>query len=385
MRKQKESHGFRRGSVKHDLLLKGGTVIDAAQGLNSLCDIAIADGKIAAVEPDIPERSATQTVSVKDKYVTPGLIDIHTHVYYGVTTWGIRADAVCTTAGTTTVVDAGSPGWVTFPGFREFISEPAQTNILTYIHISGIGLVYGPIGEMIDIAYAAPGQVAETLQQHRDITVGVKVRQGKMQVGDNGVEPLKLAIEAAERAETTVMCHIGAGVSLPEILGLLRPGDVITHCFQGNGDNIIDEKGRIIPEAWQAREDGIVFDVGHGAGSFHYEVAQRAMEQGFISDVISTDLHTGNINGPVYDLPTTLSKLMHLGLSLEDVIEKATFSAAKAIQREDQIGNLRVGTVADVAVFDVLEGEFEYFDSHGTKFIGDKKLKTELTIREGKI
>lgn len=371
--------------MKYDLLLKGGTVIDAAQDLNAVRDVAIADGVIAAVEPDIPERAATQTVSVKDRYITPGLIDIHTHVYYGVTTWGIRADAVCLTAGTTTVVDAGSPSWVTFPGFREFIAEPAQTNILTYIHISGIGLVYGPIGEMIDIAYANPGRVADTLQQHRDITVGVKVRQGKMQVGDNGVEPLKLAIEAAERAETSVMCHIGAGVPLPEILRLLRPGDVITHCFQGNGDNIIDEKGRIIPEAWKAREDGIIFDVGHGAGSFQYEVAQRAMEQGFISDVISTDLHTGNINGPVYDLPTTLSKLMHLGLPLADVIEKATFSAAKAIQREDQIGNLKVGTVADIAVFDVLEGQFEYFDSHGTKFIGDKKLKAELTIRKGKI
>ena len=371
--------------MKYDLLLKGGTVIDAAQGLNAVRDVAITDGTIAAIEPDIPERAATQTISVKDRYVTPGLIDIHTHVYYGVTTWGIRADAVCPTAGTTTVVDAGSPSWVTFPGFREFIAEPAQTNILTYIHISGIGLVYGPLGEMTDIAYAAPGQVAETLQKHRDITVGVKVRQGKMQVGDNGVEPLKLAIEAAERAETPVMCHIGAGVPLPDILRLLRPGDVITHCFQGNGDNIIDEKGRIIPEAWKAREEGIIFDVGHGAGSFHYEVAQRAMEQGFISDVISTDLHTGNINGPVYDLPTTLSKLMHLGLPLADVIEKATFSAAKAIQREDQLGNLKVGTVADVAVFDVLEGQFEYFDSHRTKFIGDKKLKTELTIRAGKI
>jgi dihydroorotase len=371
--------------MKYDLLLKGGTVIDAAQGLNAVRDVAITDGTIAAIEPDISERAATQTISVKDRYVTPGLIDIHTHVYYGVTTWGIRADAVCPTAGTTTVVDAGSPSWVTFPGFREFIAEPAQTNILTYIHISGIGLVYGPLGEMTDIAYAAPGQVAETLQKHRDITVGVKVRQGKMQVGDNGVEPLKLAIEAAERAETSVMCHIGAGVPLPDILRLLRPGDVITHCFQGNGDNIIDEKGRIIPEAWKAREEGIIFDVGHGAGSFHYEVAQRAMEQGFISDVISTDLHTGNINGPVYDLPTTLSKLMHLGLPLADVIEKATFSAAKAIQREDQLGNLKVGTVADVAVFDVLEGQFEYFDSHRTKFIGDKKLKTELTIRAGKI
>ena len=235
------------------------------------------------------------------------------------------------------------------------------------------------------MAYASPGPVAETLQAHRDITVGVKVRQGKMQVGDNGVEPLKLAIEAAERAETPVMCHIGAGVPLPEILGLLRPGDVITHCFQGNGDNIVDEKGRVIPEAWKAREDGIIFDVGHGAGSFRYEIAQRAMEQGFISDVISTDLHTGNINGPVYDLPTVLSKMMHLGLSLEEVVEKTTISAAKAIQREEQLGHLKVGTLADVAVFEVLDGEFEFFDTHGTKFIGNKKLKAALTIREGKI
>ena len=375
----------RQPTTKYDLLLKGGTVIDAAQGLNDPRDVAIADGTIAAIEPDIPTHAATQTIFVKDKYVTPGLVDIHTHVYYGVTTWGIRADAVCPTAGTTTVVDAGSPSWVTFPGFREFIAEPAQTHILTYIHISGSDSSTAPIGEMIDIAYANPGRVADTLQQHRDITVGVKVRQGKMQVGDNGVEPLKLAIAAAERAGTSVMCHIGAGVPLPEILRLLRPGDVITHCFQGNGDNIIDEKGRVIPEAWKAREDGIIFDVGHGAGSFRYEIAQRAMEQGFISDVISTDLHTGNINGPVYDLPTTLSKLMHLGLPLADVIEKATFSAAKAIQREAQLGNLKVGTVADVAVFDLLEGQFEYLDSHGTKFIGDKKLKTELTIRKGKI
>ncbi|RKU15139.1 amidohydrolase/deacetylase family metallohydrolase [Candidatus Poribacteria bacterium] len=371
--------------MNYDVLLKGGTVIDAAQNLNAMRDVAIAGGVIAAIEGDIPESEATQTINVKDKFVTPGLVDIHTHVYYGVTTWGIRADGVCPTAGTTTVVDAGSPSWVTFPGFREFIAEPAQTNILTYIHISGIGLVYGPVGEMHDMAYANPERVAETLQAHRDMTVGVKVRQGKMQVGDNGVEPLKLAIKAATQAETPVMCHIGAGVPLPDILRLLRPGDVITHCFQGNGDNIVDEKGSVIPEAWKAREDGIIFDVGHGAGSFRYEIAQRAMEQGFISDVISTDLHTGNINGPVYDLPTVLSKLMHLGLSLEEVIEKATFSAAKAIRREEQLGHLKVGTVADVAVFEVLDGEFEFFDTHGTKFIGNKKLKAALTIREGKI
>lgn len=371
--------------MKYDILLKGGTVLDAAQGLNAVRDVGIAGGVIAAIEPDIPETAATQTLLVHDKYVTPGLVDIHTHVYHGVTTWGIRADGVCPSTGTTTVVDAGSPSWVTFPGFREFIAEPARTNILTYIHISGIGLVYGPVGEMHDMAYADPGRVAATLQAHPDITVGVKVRQGKMQVGDNGVEPLKLAIEAAERAGTPVMCHIGSGVPLPDILRLLRPGDVITHCFQGNGDNIVDEKGRVIPEAWKAREDGVIFDVGHGGGSFRYEIAQRAMEQGFISDVISTDLHTGNINGPVYDLPTVLSKLMHLGLTLPEVIEKATFSAAKAIRREAALGHLKVGTLADVAVFEVLSGEFEFFDTHDTRFIGNEKLNAVLTLREGKI
>ena len=371
--------------MKYDILLKGGTVIDPAQKLHDLRDVGIADGKIAAIERDIPSNHAGQTVSVAGKYVTPGLIDIHTHVYAGVTTWGIKADSVCTRTGVTTVVDAGSPGWATFPGFREYIASPAQTRILTYIHISGIGLVYGPVGEMHELEYADPGKVADTLIRNRDMTTGVKVRQGKAQVGDNGVEPLKLAIQAAERAGVPVMCHIAAGVPLPDVLKLMRPGDVITHCFQGRGDSIIDDKGRIIPDARAAHKDGVIFDVGHGAGSFQYEVAQRAMEQGFISDVISTDLHTGNINGPVYDLPTTLSKFLDLGLTLEAVIEKSTIAAAKAIRQEDALGHLKIGTVADVAVFDLIDGEFEFFDTHGTMVIGKQKLNAELTIREGKL
>ncbi|MCZ6681363.1 MAG: amidohydrolase/deacetylase family metallohydrolase, partial [Candidatus Poribacteria bacterium] len=243
--------------MKYDILLKGGTVIDPAQKLHDQRDVAISDGKIAAIEADIPAKRAKQTVFVTGKYVTPGLIDIHAHVYAGVTTWGIKADAVCTTTGVTTIVDAGSPGWATFPGFREYIAEPAQTQILTYVHISGIGLVYGPVGEMTQLEYADPGRVADTLIQNRDITIGVKVRQGQFQVGDNGVEPLKLAVQAAERAGTSVMCHIGAGVPLPDVLKLMRPGDVITHCFQGRGDSIVDDKGRIVPDAWAARNDGV--------------------------------------------------------------------------------------------------------------------------------
>lgn len=371
--------------MKYDILLKGGTIIDPAQGINGVYDLGISDGLIAAIDDDIPQTLAKRTIPVKNKYVTPGLIDIHTHVYYGVTTWGIRADDICPTTGTTTVVDAGSASWASFPGFNEFIAKPAQTNILNYIHISGIGLIYGPVGEIHDIAYADPDRVADTLIANRDRTVGVKVRQGKMQVGNNGVEPLKLAIQAAEQAQTPVMCHIGEGVPLPDVLELMRPGDVITHCFQGNGDNIVNERGDVIPEAWQAQKDGVIFDVGHGGGSFDYEIAQRAMEQGFISDVISTDLHTGNINGPVYDLPTTLSKLMHLGLSFEEVIEKATFNAAKAIKRKDELGNLRIGTIADIAILDIIDGEYEFFDAHDRKFIGSQKVDAILTIREGRI
>ena len=368
--------------MRYDILLTGGTVIDPLGGLNDQFDVAIVDGQIVDVAKNIDPQKATRTIAVPGKYVVPGLVDIHAHVYVGVTTWGIAADPACQTTGVTTIVDAGSSGWATFPGFSDYIAGPAQTRILCYLHISGIGLVYGPVGEMLDLRYADPGRVADTIIENRDLIVGVKVRQGGAQVGDNGVEPLKLAIEAAERADVPIMCHIGAGVRLPEILKLMRPGDVITHCFQGVGDSILDEKGRVIPDAWAARQDGVIFDVGHGAGSFRYEVAQQAMQQGFISDVISTDLHIGNINGPVYDLPTTLSKFLHLGLSLEAVIENATIQPAKAIQRDDEIGHLKIGSPANITVLDLLDGEFEFFDAHRKKFVGHQKLEALFTIRQ---
>ena len=371
--------------MEYDILLKGGTVIAPSDGLNDQADVAIANGLITAVSKNIDPQKAERTISVSGKYVVPGLIDIHAHVYVGVTTWGVSADPACQTTGVTTIVDAGSSGWATFPGFRNYIVKPTQTRILCYLHISGIGLVYGPVGEMLDLRYADPGRVADTIIENRDLIVGVKVRQGGAQVGDNGVEPLKLAIDAAERAGVPIMCHIGAGVSLPKILKLMRPKDVITHCFQGRGDSILDGKGRVIPDAWAARQDGVIFDVGHGGGSFSYDVAKQAMEQGFISDVISTDLHTGNINGPVYNLPTTLSKFLHLGLSLEEVIEKATIQPAKAIQRDDEIGRLKIGSPADITILDLLDGEFEFCDAHGKIFTGNQKLEALFTISQQKI
>jgi dihydroorotase len=380
-----KSNSERWRVMKYDLVLKNGHVIDPAQNINGRRDIGIKDGKIAAIAEKIPEADAKEAIDVKDKFVTPGLIDIHAHVYAGVTTWGVKPDPPCLGTGVTTVVDAGSSGWAGLPGFRWYISQPAKTRVLCFVHISGIGLTYGPVGEMTDLAYAHPKKTAELVMENRDITVGVKVRQGGFQVGDNGTKPLSLAVEAAEIAKVPVMVHIGAGVPLPSVLSLLRPGDIVTHCFQGRGDTILDENNKVIPEVWQARERGIIMDVGHGAGSLHFEVAQKALEQGFFPDVISSDLHTGNLYGPVYDLITTVSKFLNLGVSLEELVEKSTIAPAKAIRREDQLGTLRVGSESDIAVFELQEGKFEFYDTHGNLMVGKKKLAPHLSIRGGKV
>ena len=371
--------------MRYDVLLKGGIVLDPASQLNDQRDLGIREGKIVAIESDIRPEEAALTVPITGKYVTAGLVDIHTHIYAGVSTFGVRPDPVCRRTGVTTVVDAGSASWTSFPGFRQYVVEPAITRILAFVHISGIGMIDETVGEMRNLEYAKPEKVAQTVIENQDIAVGIKVRQGKFEVGNNGVEPLRAAIEAAERAKVPVMCHIQAGIPLPEVLKLLRPGDIVTHSFQGCGDSIIDEKGQVLPEVWAARDRGVLFDVGHGKFSFKYEVARRAMDQGFIPDVISTDLHTGNISGPVHDLPTTLSKFLHLGLSLDEVIEKSTIAPARAIRRGDELGHLKIGSVADLAVWDLVEGEFEFCDAHGTKYIGKERLQAYSTIRQGKL
>ena len=372
--------------MKYDLVVKGGVVIDPSQRINCNMDVGIKGGKVAALEEDIKPEDASEVFDASGKFVTPGLLDIHIHVYVGVTTWGIEADPVCLLNGVTGAVDAGSPGWVTFPGFRELVVNRSRTRVLSFIHISGIGLVYGPVGEMLDMDYAAPDEVAQAIEENRDIAVGVKVRQGGGQVGQqNGVEPLRMAVRAAENSGTPLMVHIGAGVPLPDVLKLLRPGDIVTHCYQGRGDGIIDEKDNLLPEVIVARERGVIFDVGHGAGSFNFDTAKAAFEHHFLPDVISTDLHSLSIGGPVYDFPTTISKFLYMGMSLEDAIEKSTIAPARAVKREDEMGSLKVGYSADIGVFELLEGEFGFVDTHGQKATWDKKLSAVATIRNGNV
>jgi dihydroorotase len=371
--------------MKYDLVLHGATVIDPSQEIHGRFDVAVAGDRIVAVAQRIEAGEAGRLIDLSGKVLTPGWVDIHAHVYAGVTTWGIKADAFCLATGVTTIVDAGSPGWANFLGFEEYIVAPSRTQVLTFVHISGIGLTYGPLGEMEDLRYGDPARTAFVVQNWPDICVGVKVRQGKHQVGDNGVRPLRLALEAAEAARVPVMVHIGAGVPLPDVLAEMREGDIATHCYQGVGDGIIGEDGGVIPQVWEARQRGVVFDIGHGGGSFDFDVARAAMANGFAADVISTDIHAHSIHHSVYSLPETASKLLNLGAALDDVVRQSTTSAAAAIGRGDELGTLRVGTVADLAAFEILDGEFEFHDVRRRRLVGARKIEPVLTVRAGQV
>ncbi|MBM3263358.1 MAG: amidohydrolase/deacetylase family metallohydrolase [candidate division Zixibacteria bacterium] len=370
--------------MSYDLLLKGATVVDPGQGRHGVYDVAVAAGVIAEIGERL-DGPARQTIRLDGKILTPGWIDIHAHVYAGATTFGIKADALCLATGVTTVVDAGSPGWTNVRGFKEFIADPARTRILTFVHISSIGLLNSMRGEMEDIHNADPERTAQVIEMWPDLCIGVKVRQGRLQVGENGIEPLKRAVEAAEMVGVRLMVHIDQGVPLSSVLERLRPGDIVTHCYHGKGDNILNGGETVVPEVYEARKRGVFFDLGHGAGSFHYEVARKAIRQGFYSDVISTDLHIYSLFDPVYSLPETASKVLNLGVSLEEVVRQTTINAARAIGRDDTLGALIPGAVADIAVFELKEGEFVFTDSHGQQEMGNRKIEPVLTVRAGTV
>ena len=370
--------------MAYDLLLKGARVIDPSQDIDGIRDVGIIGGKIAAVEEGIVDL-ATETIDLSDKILTPGWIDIHAHLYAGSTTWGIRGDALCLATGVTTIVDAGSAGWANFQGFVDYVIEPARTQVLGYVHISGIGLTYGPVGEMVDLSYADPERTAFAAHHWQRHCAGIKVRQGGFQVGENGVEPLRLGVQAAAWAGMPVMVHIANGVPVDEVLSLLRSGDIVTHCYQGTGDGVVDDSGAVVDEVWAARERGVLFDLGHGGGSFDYGVAISALANGFVADVISTDLHASSWDSPIESMPETASKLLNLGVSLERVVHQSTTAAAGAVGRTDELGTLRVGTVADLAAFEMLQGAFEFADVRGRRERGDRKIEPVLTVREGKV
>ncbi len=382
-------------TFRYDMIIKGGRVIDPSQSVSAPRDVAIAGNKIARVDADIPAAEGRLTLDARGKIVTPGLVDIHVHVYDGVAPLGIPADPNCIAKGATTVVDAGSAGAHTFPAFRRLVINTAETRVFALLNISVVGQSTlsedNPWGELLDLRYANPKLAVKTIEQNRDAIVGMKVRLSRNIAGEHDVAALRLAREAAEAAGLPLMAHIGGTASsLPDILKELKKGDVITHAFHGNSGGILDGGGRVLPQVRKVVEDGVRLDVGHGRGSFSWRVMEAAMKQGVLPGTISSDVHQFNVAGPVFDLATTLSKFLHLGMPLEEVIERATVNPARTFRFPHNPGTLRVGAEADVAVFEVREGDFELTESDTgrgapEKRIGHRKLVPVATVKAGKL
>ena len=370
--------------AEFDTLISGGHVIDPANGRSGVADVAIADGRIAAVEAGIDTSRSTNTIDARGQFVTPGLIDLHTHVYWGATYWGIEPDPVAARSGVTTWLDVGSAGGYTFPGFRRWIAEPAKSRVFALLNLSSIGLV-APTWELSNIDYCDIELGQMIVEKNRDLILGIKARIDASTTRGTGIAPLIMARELADKVGLPLMAHIGAAPpALAEILEHLRPGDILTHCFTGQANRIVDEAGAVFPSVRELHERGLVLDIGHGAGSFSFLTAEAMLQQGILPDVISTDIHQLAIQGPCFDMPVTLSKFLNLGMTIEQVIACATVNAAKAMRRCD-LGTLSVGSVADVAMFKLDEGRFTFQDIHLNERQGNRLLVNTMTMIDGEV
>ncbi len=371
----------------YDLLLKGGTVIDPRNGVNAIRDVAIAAGKIAMVSADIPASEAKRAVDVRGLYVTPGLIDIHVHVYAGTGAKGsysgdlsVYPDDHSFRACTTTMVDAGSSGAQNFADFKQRIIDRSRTRVLAFINIVGNGM--SPSGED-DNAEMQGAQAAAVATKHKDVVVGFKTAH----YAGEGWPSVDGALAAAKATNLPIMVDFGFLTLDRNLRTLLadkmRAGDIYTHCYSGHRGEL-GEDGKVNPAFVTGRKRGVIFDVGHGGGSFYWNIASPLTQQGFWPDSISTDLHTGSMNAGMKDMTNVMSKLLVLGAPLEDVIKMSTWNPARQIKRPD-LGHLDEGAEADITVLKLEHGKFGFLDSAGASRTGDRKLTAELTIRAGKI
>ncbi len=373
---------------KFDLLIKGGDVVDPGQKLRGVRDIGIRNAVVAAIAPDIPVAAASRVVNAKGKIVTPGIIDLHAHVFPLGSAIGLPADELAPITATTTFVSAGDAGANNFGALKHYIIGQVRSRVYAFVHISSIGLAGYPVLEMKDIDYANVDAAAKCVAENADVVLGIKVRQSANVVGRNGLEPLKRAIQAAERSGTKarVMCHIG-GVpgNIADLLDMLRPGDVLTHAFSGSGNNTVQD-GKVVPAALAAKQRGVVIDVGHGGGSFDYTVCEPAIQQGFGPDVISSDIHASSGNSPGKPfMPWVMSKFLNLGYTLEQVVAMSTINPAKVIDRLPKLGTLQIGAPGDVSIFDLIEGPVKFVDTRKHEREGQRHLRPVHTIRAGRV
>jgi dihydroorotase len=369
-----------------DLLLVGGTVVDPSQGLHAKKEIGIAQGRIVLVEDAIQRARARQVVDCADLIVTPGLVDLHVHVYEGASHYGIEVDSTCLQTGATTVLDLGSAGAYTFSGFRRSVIDTAQTRVYALLNLSTLGMVSPLVGELEDIRNVDNALTARVLRANRDVVLGIKLRMSTQLVGENGAAALKLARQLCDELQVPLVIHPGASqVTIGEILDGMRAGDVLTHAYHGHSEGILDENGKVRQEVRAAAERGVLFDVGHGRGSFSWDVAERAVEQGFVANTISSDLHVYNLHGPVFDLATTVMKFVHLGLSLDDALARATLHSARVMGIADEVGGLQVGMAADVAAFELQEGSYTFRDAADVERTAHQRLALRVVVKRGTV
>jgi dihydroorotase len=380
-----------------DLLIKGGTVVDPGQGMHAVMDVAVRNGKILEVSPNIPESRALKVLSAKDKIVTPGLIDLHVHAFDGF--GGMSPDHSCLSRGVTTVVDAGSAGYLTIAGFVKYVCKPSTTRIYPLVNIAALGLLIGGSNKkssqdrtesfqnsMDNPDWIYPELTARAIEQNKPTVVGVKVRLEYNVQGSRDMDCLKMALEAAESTQLPLMAHIDSTVApLPDILKLMRKGDVFTHIFHGHKNGILDADGKIISAVREARERGVFMDPAQGRSHFSFDTAEKAIQQGFLPGTISTDLTSASTGERVFDLPFMVSKYMALGLDLDKAIERVTINPAQVFDYGVKIGTLRPGYEADIAVFELHDGKYEFQDSDGKTRTGKQMLVNKSVVCRGQL
>src|SRR5215467_10429559 len=375
-------------AMTYDLILRGGRVIDPSQKLDEITDVAFSSGKVAQIGRALKADAETDVRDLSGFIVTPGLIDLHTHVYWGGTSLGIDAEDFCRLSGVTTAVDAGSAGPGNFAGFRKHLIERSQVRILAYLHISFAGIYAFSqrvmVGESEEIRLMAPIDAMEVANANRDIIVGIKVRVGARASGRSGTVPLDIALQVANEVGMPVMAHIDEPPpTYEEVLARLRPGDVLTHAFRPFPNSPATAQGTVKRAVIDARQRGVLFDIGHGKGSFAFKTARAMLANGFFPDTISSDVHALCINGPAFDQVTTMSKFLCLGMPLADVIAASTVNAAFALKRPE-LGSLKPGSVGDATILSVTNGRFDYVDVVGEHLTGDRKIASQAVVIAGR-
>src|SRR5258705_4701415 len=374
--------------MTYDLILRGGRVVDPSQKLDAVTDVAFAQGKVARIGTALRPDATTDVRDVSGRIVTPGLIDLHTHVYWGGTSLGIDAEDFCRSSGVTTAVDTGSAGPGNFAGFRKHVIERSEVRILAYLHVSFAGIYAFStrvmVGESEEIRLMAPLDAVEVANANRDLVVGIKVRVGAHASGRSGTVPLDIALEVADEVGVPLMAHIDhPPPSYEEVIARLRPGDILTHAFRPFPNSPATAQGTVKRAVIEARERGVLFDIGHGKGSFAFKTARAMLANGFLPDTISSDVHALCIDGPAFDQVTTMSKFLCMGMRLPDVVAASTVNAAMALRRFE-LGSLKPGSAGDATLISIEEGQFDYVDVVGEHLIGDRKIVSEGVVIGGR-